>query len=1128
MDSGTSSMRCSSCQMENRDDVRFCEECGAPFARSCPRCGAEVQPAKRFCGDCGTQLLERPDAAADRDVPESERKRVTVIFCDIVNSTGLAERLGPEAMHALLNRFFELALGEVHRYGGTINKFLGDGFMALVGVPQTHEDHARRAVLAALGVQRLLGEDLPELQGLDAPLQARIGLNTGMVVVGSLGDDLEADFTAIGDTINVAARLESLAGPGEILISESTARLVTGYVRVEAVGPLQVKGKGEPVPAYRVLGLGPRRSPLEGLGPRALSRFVGRERQLGALAELLAQARDGQGQVVGLVAEPGMGKSRLVYEFRRSLAGERVTYLEGRCLSFGASIPYLPVLDIVRANCGITPTDAAEEVAEKARFGLEEVGMDGGEGTPYLLHVMGIREGTDALAGLSPEAIKGQIFEIVRQLALNGSRKRPIIFNVEDLHWIDSTSEELFASLVESLSGAPILLLCTYRPGYRPPWIDLSYSTQLSLRQLSDADGSSVVRSVLGAETAEDSVVRMILDRAEGNPFFLEELSRAVVEHADLGSEVAVPETIQGVLMARIDRLAEEPRRVLQTASVLGREFPVRLLAAIWDGPGTLEPHLLSLKRQEFLHERPGTSEPVYVFKHALTQDVAYDSMLTARRRALHEAAAQALERLHADRLEEAYDRLAHHYSKTAQAEKAVEYLSLFAETTFERYSHAEASATLGEALRHAERLPDGERDRRILELSIRLVNSLYFLGRMEESRDLLVDQRARMEALGDCRISGPYYFWLGHTYSHLGDNEGADSSARRAIEEGQRCEDLGTMGRGHYVICREGFFTGRFVGGVEHGRKAVSLLGRAGERWWLAQSHFFVGLNLHLTGDFDVALEAIARGLAIAEEIGDPRLQSYGAWCRGLFQATRGNTEVGIAECTRSLELSPDPLNTAWANGWLGFAYREHGDYDRAIAYLERAIASLHEYAYPRLLSWYEGWLSEAHLRRGDPERARELALHALAVAGEARFQWAGAQRALGRIALAAGAFSEATERLLEALETFAAIGARFEEASTRLDLAACAGRQDEGSGPRRISPRPAPSSTACPFPSTESGRSGLLVRSARPRLGRPSLRRRGLCSRLRVATPHETTRKESTCHSSTTERPGLQRCLG
>jgi len=1043
-------MRCSSCQTENRDEVRFCEECGAPFARSCPRCGTEVQPGTKFCGQCGTQLLEPPAAAADRDLSESERKRVTVIFCDIVNSTGLAERLGPEAMHALLNRFFGLALGEVHRYGGTINKFLGDGFMALVGVPQTHEDHARRAVLAAIGVQRLLGEDLPELQGLDAPLQARIGLNTGMVVVGSLGDDLEADFTAIGDTINVAARLESLAQPGEILISESTARLVTGYVRVEAVGPLQVKGKGEPVPSYRVLGLGPRRSPLEGLGPRALSRFVGRERQLAALADLQAQARDGHGQVVGLVAEPGMGKSRLVYEFRRSLAGERVTYLEGRCLSFGASIPYLPVLDIVRANCGITPTDAAEEVAEKARFGLEEVGMDGGEGTPYLLHLMGAREGTDALAGLSPEAIKGQIFEIIRQLALNGSRKRPIILNVEDLHWIDSTSEEWFASLVESLSGAPILLLCTYRPGYRPPWIDLSYSTQLSLRPLSDADASSVVRSVLGAETAADSVVRMILDRAEGNPFFLEELSRAVAEHADLGSEVAVPETIQGVLMARIDRLAEEPRRVLQTASVLGREFSVRLLAAIWEGPGTLEPHLLDLKRQEFLHERPGTSEPVYAFKHALTQDVAYDSMLTARRQALHEAAAQALERLHAGRLEEAYDRLAHHYSKTAHAEKAVEYLSRFAEATFERHSHAEARVTLGEALRHAERLPAGERDRRILELTLRLVNCLYFLGRMEESRDLLLGQRARLEALGDCRITGPYHFWLGHTFSHLGDYEGADTSARRAIDEGQRCGDEETIARAHYVLAREGVWTGRFREGAEHGRRAAALLERAGERWWLGHSHFWIGLNLHFQGEFDLALDAAARGRAVGEAIGDPRLQSYAAWNAGFYLATRGDAEAGIDECARALELSPDPLNTAFATGWLGFAYREHGDFDRAIDHLERAIASMHEYAYPRLVGWYQGWLSEAYLRRGDVERARELAREALDISVETRGAWAAgaAERALGRIALAGGDAREAESRLGGALERFASIEAWFDIAVTQLDLAEHArldGRPDE-----------------------------------------------------------------------------------
>jgi tetratricopeptide (TPR) repeat protein len=320
----------------------------------------------------------------------------------------------------------------------------------------------------------------------------------------------------------------------------------------------------------------------------------------------------------------------------------------------------------------------------------------------------------------------------------------------------------------------------------------------------------------------------------------------------------------------------------------------------------------------------------------------------------------------------------------------------------------------------------------------------------MEESRDLLIGQRARLEALGDCRVAGPYHFWLGHTYSHLGDYEGADSSARRAIEDGERCGDDKTIAKAHYVLAREGVWTGRFREGVEHGRKAAALLEQAGERWWLGHSHFWIGFNLFFQGEFDLALEAVARGRAVGEAVGDPRLQSYAAWNAAFYLATRGDAEAAINECVRSLELSPDPLNTAFATGWLGFSYREHGDFDRAITYLERAIASMHEYAYPRLVGWYQGWLSEAYLRNGDVERARELAREALDISVETRGDWAAgvAQRALGRIAHAAGDPREAEARLLEGLQVFASIEAWFDVAVTRLDLvehARLQGRPDE-----------------------------------------------------------------------------------
>ena len=978
-----------------------------------------------------------------RSAVEGERKQVTVLFCDLVRSTGLAERLGPEGMHALLNRLFEVALSEVHRYEGTVNQFLGDGFMALFGAPLAHEDHARRGVLAALGILRRLKEELALAPAVDV----RMGLNTGVVVVGGIGDNLRMDYTAVGDTTIVASRLERLAAPGTILMSEATARLVAGYARVEALGPVPVRGRSGPVTAYKVLGTGPRRSPLEGVGPRLLSRFVGRQRQVAHLRDLLRRAAAGEGQVAGIAAEPGMGKSRLVYEFRRGLKGARVTYLEGRCLSYGGAVPYLPILDVLRHNCGLVESDGGEAVLEKVRHGLREVGMEPADWAPCLLLLLGVKEGTKPLAALTPEATKARTFETLRQMALRGSQRRPIIFVIEDLHWIDETSEEYLASLVESVARAPILLLCTYRPGYRPPWIAHSYATQISLPRLDPRDSLGVVQSVLQTEQVPGPLAEVILAKAEGNPFFLEELARAVAEHDDFRAELAVPDTVQGVLMARVDRLPEAARRLLQTAAVLGREFSRPLLEAVWDEPGAVDPHLAELKRLEFLYEQSGTAEPVYVFKHALTQDVAYDSLLVSRRQALHTAAGRALEALYAGRLEDVYDRLAHHYSKTGEAAKAVEYLIGLADKAAGVYANADAARALEEALVHAERLPDAEGGRRGLEIVLRLAHSLYFLRRIPDTLDLLLRQRQRLEQLQDAAVAGPYCFWLSHTYSYLSQYERATEAARRAIAEAERCGDESTLGKAHYVLARIGFGACRFQEGVEAGRRAVALLERAQEWLWLGQSYWAMGLNYTLMGEFDAVLAVQRAAREVGEAHGDPRIQTYADWAMGWIYAARGDAALGIEACQKSLDASRNSFNTSAALGWLGHAYLEHGDPARAIALLERGTEQLREAGYKAVTSWFLAWLGDAYCAAGQLERAEEVAVegHTTATEGGAGWGAAANQRVRGRVAWARGALAEAQPHLHQALETFTALGARFEAGRTHLDLARLAHARGE-----------------------------------------------------------------------------------
>lgn len=1052
-------MKCPVCQFDSPSGMKFCGQCGSKLAPVCPACGTENPPGFKFCGECGNSLApapvpvkppaEEPPAEAHRPVLQSytpphlagevlqskaalegERKQVTVLFCDLVGSTSLADRLGPETMHLLLNRFFELALGEVHRFEGTINQFLGDGFMALFGAPIAHEDHARRAVLAALGLMARIRDSQAET---GAEIKVRIGINTGWVVVGGIGDQLRKDYTAIGDTTNLAARLQQAAEPGMILVSEATMRFIQGSVQAEAVGPLVLKGKEEPVPAFLVSGVEALPSEQAVMSGSSLSSFVGRNREMLILDDLRERAAAGAGQIVGIAAEAGAGKSRLLYELRRRLWDHPVVYLTGRCLSYGSGVPYLPVLDMLRNECGIGELDNQAAVAEKVRPCLARAGLDVDESLPYILRLLGIREGTESLAELSAQALQARTFAILRQAILGSGQGRLVILQIEDLHWIDQTSEELLGYLAEGLASARMLLLVTYRAGYRPRWIEKSYATQISLPRLNERESREIVESVLRDSKLPEDLVETALTRADGNPFFLEELTRSFLESPD----VTIPDTIQGVLLARIDRLPEEHKRLLQGASVLGREFPLAILAALWDGepdPGLL---LTDLKRWEFLYEEIASSEPRCFFKHALTQEAIYQTLLQSRRQALHAAAGQAFERLHADRLEDVYDRLAYHYSEAGKPKKAVFYLVRFAERAAGSYAHAEAARALREALGHAARLPNGDKDRQIVELVLRLAESLLPLAQLPETLELLEQYRDSVGRLGDPALSGRFHFWLAHTHSYLGNQAEASSNALRAIEEAQACGDDGTEGRACYVLSRDAFWAGEFSEGIRYGLKAVALLERTEDRWWQGQAFWVVGFHHYVLGRFEWGLEAMARAYSIYETLKDPRLDP--SWSTGYFHASLGDGDAGIRYCQAGLDRAQDPLNTAAALGFLGYAWLQKGDLPKAAGALEDSIRRLESAGMRQLQGWFSAFLAEAHLRAGRAEEALPIAEQAVAVTLEARF-WYGlglARRSLGMICHALGRHGEAQAHLREAIEVFQAHRVPFEVARTRLELA-------------------------------------------------------------------------------------------
>ena len=710
---------CPACGAANAEDAKFCGSCGAALAASCARCGRMNPPDASYCNECGAALatpaLHRTFSSpqvytplplaekirAGRSEIEGERKQITVLFADVAGFTAIASTLDPEEIHAIMRRAFTIMLEEVHRYEGTVSQFLGDGMLALFGAPIAHEDHAQRAIRAALGIQSALEGYRQELSTRGIDFRVRIGLNSGPVVVSSVGVDLTMNYLAVGNTVNLASRMQNLAPTGSVVISEDTYRLVAGYFECHSMGPQDVKGKTEPIAVYEVLAPGRPRSRVdvhadEGLGP-----FVGRHAELDVLVGRFDQARSSSGQVVFISGEAGLGKSRLIHEFRRRLADQDVTWLVGRCSSYGTEVPYLPVIDLLKDGFEIEESDGAREIADKLRTGLADMAV-APEHVPYLGYLLSAEIDDVSVTEGDPQLRKARIFEALRAVLLAAAADRPLVIVVEDLHWMDRLSMEVISFIVDVVPEHPVLLLMTHRSDWDAPLGERPYFSTIDLRSLSEPESARVAGATLGVEGLPQELADLIFRKAEGNPFFVEEVAKSLHEagairrsnsHLVLAApleEIFVPDTVQDVIMARLDRLPEEPRRALQTASVIGREFTARLIdrtAAL----GGRNESLLELKSVELIFERSLYPELAYMFKHALTHDVAYTSLLLERRRVLHGIVGDAIEDLYADRLVEHYESLAHHFEHAERWDEAFSYLVRSGEKSLAAFSAVQA-----------------------------------------------------------------------------------------------------------------------------------------------------------------------------------------------------------------------------------------------------------------------------------------------------------------------------------------------------------------------------------------------------------------------------------------------------
>ena len=883
-----------------------------------------------------------------------------MLFADVAGFTTLAEKMDPEEVHRIIDRCFELIAAEVHRFEGTINQYTGDGVMALFGAPIAHEDGPRRAVHAALGIQRALRDYSRELQAQGGRgLQMRIGVNTGPVVVGRIGDDLRMDYTAVGDTTNLAARMQQTARPGSVVVTDQTHKAIGGYFETLDLGETQVKGRA-PAQAWEVLRPRGRRSRLEVAIERGLTPLVGRSRELQTLLERFGEAKGGRGQVVFISGDAGIGKSRLLLEFRRALvdAGESMTWLEGQCVSFGQTIPFLPLIDQLRENFRIEEFDGEPEIIAKVEHGMRRMG-ELEPHIPYLRYLLAVDAGDPAVLVMDAAVRRRRIFEGGRALSLRGARLRPLVLVFEDLHWVDSSTEEYLASMMDSVAGVPLVVILTHRVGYTPPFGARSFHTGLALHTLSESEALAMAGRVLGVERLPDELKAALMQKAEGVPLFIEEVTKTLLDLGVLRREnggyrvvqsvegTSVPDTIQGIIMARLDRLGDEGKRTVQLASVIGRQFLVRLLQRVAGLEGRLEGLLSELKRLEIVYELGLLPEPAYIFKHAVIQDVAYNALLKEHRRELHRAVGSAIEELYADRLADHYEELAHHFSQGEEWEKAFEYLLRSGHRAGDAYANQTALDFYARALEAALHAKDSIAPARVMEVYERRSRLWGVLARHQESIAELEKMLALARSVGDRRAEGLALADL--AFAHFTTLSAAHvPQARRATEEayviGQETGDQHVLAKSVGLLGVLDQTDGNLVEGDRELEESIRIGETHGFKDITSLSLMYLGVSANWRGDFRRALLLSERAERAAAEAHDQFSENIAIAFRCLAHIALGEYGEGLAVINDGLAKARErnlAFNIGRLTNSLGWFHQELGDFGRAVE-LDREAADL------------------------------------------------------------------------------------------------------------------------------------------------------------------------------------------
>jgi class 3 adenylate cyclase/tetratricopeptide (TPR) repeat protein len=933
-------MKCSRCQHENLPSMKFCGECGARLAAVCSACGASNAPTQKFCGECGAALMSggptfaspetyTPKHLAEKILTsksalEGERKHVTVLFADLKGSMELLADRDPEEARKLLDPVLERMMEAVHRYEGTVNQVMGDGIMALFGAPVAHEDHAVRACYAALRMQEAVkryAEEVRREHGVT--IRIRAGLNSGEVVVRAIGSDLHMDYTAVGQTSHLAARMEQLADPGTTFLTAETLALTEGFVRATALGPMAVKGLPGPVEVYELAGVSVVRSRLQAAAVRGLSPFVGRAEETNQLRRAVDRAQRGQGQVVAIVGEPGVGKSRLTFELTHSHRVEGWLVLEAGASSHGKATSYLPISTLLRSYFKLGERDTYEDMRTKisARlFALSESLWPAAHAFEALL---GVPIENTRWQGLEPRQRRQHTLEALKHLVLRESQIQPLLLVLEDLHWLDAETQAWLDGLVDGLPAARLLLLVTYRPEYQHPWSNRTYYTQLRVDPLLREGAEDLLQALLGADAELASLRTLLIQRTDGNPFFLEESVRTLVETKILVGErgayrlaqsfdnVQVPATVQAILASRIDRLPAAQKQLLQSAAVIGKDIPFVLLHAVTDeAEDGVRRHLALLQSAEFLYETRVFPESEYTFKHALTQEVAYGGLLTDRRRAIHGRIVEAIERLQGDRLAEQVERLAHHALRAELWEKALLYGRQAGAKATARWALRDGSTQLEQALTATKHLSQTrEAIAQAIDVRLELRIAIHTLGEVERGIGLMHEAESLAERLGDEIRMGKISLLLSVGLWMLGHSDQAQDplDRARAIAESSDDDLLRRQAGDH--LARLHHDRGNYRQASATLRESLRTFEAAGS------SGMFLGVTPLVT-----------------------QSTTYLAWSLaelGEFAEARRRTEDSL----RLAETSDNPLALILACMGLGMVHLRHGNATAAIPVLEQGL---------------------------------------------------------------------------------------------------------------------------------------------------------------------------------------------